>query len=324
MENQIIAFKNVTISIIGATLFALLVLSNPLLAQQDTNDSLNFPTLTGAYFGQQPPGYTPELFAPVVLVKPKQAHSNIVFSKDGTNAYWCYNGIWFSKIDNGRWGKPIKVPFSKEEFSDDAPFLSPDGKRLFFSSKRPMSESDKSRKENIWVVEIEDDSWSDARLLPPVVNNMYQHWQVSVDSEGTLYFGHKLSDNSDKDIYYSRFEQGEYQTPEKLDDMINSEYNEINPYISPQGDYLIFTRLADKQDISLFISFRLKNDSWSQSVNLKKYLQFRHIANCPIVSQDGKYLFFLDAYEGEYQRFWINAEFLDSVKATHPEIANFK
>lgn len=318
------AFKNVTISLIGVTMFALLVSSKSLLAQQNTNDNLNFPILTGPYFGQQLLNEKAELFAPVVLVKPKLAHSNIVFSKDGDRAYWCYNGIWFSKIDNGNWSKPIKVPFSREEFSDDAPFLSPDGKRLFFSSKRPMSETDKSRKENIWVVEIEDDNWSEPRLLPPVVNNMYQHWQVSVDAEGTLYFGHKPNENSDKDIYYCRLVDGEYQIPEKMDDMINSDYNENNPYISPQGDYLIFTRLADKHDNSLFISFKLKNNSWSQSINLKEHLHFRFLANCPIVTQDGKYLFFLDAFEGEYQRFWISAKIIDIVKASHPERANFK
>lgn len=288
--------------------------------QKNTANDPGFPIIKGPYFGQSPPGDQPSIFAPEILVKPKQAHSSIVFSKDGTRAYWCSNGIYFSQLEKNGWTTPRLVPFSAPEFSDDAPFLSPDGKRLFFVSKRPKRDSDTGKKENVWVVEIGERGWSRARPLPSVINEMFQHWQVSVDSEGALYFGFKPEGAGDRDIVCSRFENGEYQKPESLSNRINSEHNESNPFISPKGDYLIFTRRNNKnledggQDVSLFLSFRSSDGSWSQAINLKKYLNFTNSANCAIVTRDGRHLFFLDVYEGRYQRYWISTGFIDRLR----------
>lgn len=294
------------------------------------NKQNDFPVLTGPYFGQKPPGTEPEIFAPDVLVKPKLAHSNIVFTKQGTEAYWCYNGIWFSKLHNGRWLTPKLVPFSRKEFSDDAPFLSPDGKHLFFTSKRAINDSDTTRKENIWVVDIEENGWSNPKPLPPVINEIFQHWQVSVDSYGTLYFGHKITPDSNRDIYYSKYENGEYLKPVKLEKMINTEHHERNPFISWDGDYLIFSRknrdrLKDgSQESDLFISFKLQNDIWAASIPFKNYIDFKYYGNCAIVTQDSKYLFFLDILEGKWQRYWISASIIDNIKKSHPQRENLK
>ena len=159
--------------------------------------------------------------------------------------------------------------------------------------------------------------WSEASPLPTIVNNMFQHWQVSVDKKGNLYFGHRPNNDSNKDIYLSKFINGEFQKPEKLGEMINSELNENNPFISPDGDYLIFSRFKDRKPFNggLFISFRLKIDNWSEAKPLKQYLDFKYGGNCAIVTQDGKYLFFLDSYKGEWERYWISAKFIDELKA---------
>ena len=287
----------------------------PAIAQEETTDQSKFPVLNGPYLGQITPRMKAEIFAQEILVS-KGAHTNIVFSLEGKEAYWSQNGILFSKLENGKWITPQLLPFSKKEYSDDAPFLSPDGKRLFFTSKRPTTNSDLSRKENIWVVDLTDEGWSEARLLPPIVNNMFQHWQVSVDMNRNLYFGHRLDKDSDKDIYLSKYINGEFQKPEKLGEMINSELGEINPFISPNGDYLIFSRIKDGIifDGGLFISFRLSNDTWSEAKPLKQYLKFRFGGNCAIVTQESKYLFFLDSFKGEWERYWVSAKFLKELK----------
>jgi len=281
---------------------------------QNEKKKVDFPELKGPYLGQKTPGLEAELFAPDILVHGKGTHSNIVFSFEGTEAYWCYNGIWFSKFNNNSWTTPIMLPFSKK--GDDAPFLSPDGKHLFFTSKRPITNSDKSQKEKIWVVDLLENGWTDARPLPPIVNNMFQHWQISVDINGNLYFGHRVDVSSDKDIYSSKYINGEFQKPEKLSGMINSELNDNNPYISPNGDYLIFSRSKDGRlfDGGLFISFRLNSDNWSMAKPLKQYLNFKHAGNCAIITQNEKYLFFLDAFEGEWQRYWVSTKIIEELK----------
>ena len=302
--------KNILIII-----FAIILQSILIFCQTGQND---FPNLTGPYLGQEPPGMTPVLFAPEILVKEKQAHSNIVFSKEGTEAYWCHNGIWFSKVKNEKWTFPEMVPFSKTELSDDAPFLSPDGKQLFFTSKRPIQNSDTSKKENIWVVDVTKDSWSEARPLPTVINDKFQHWQVSVDNKGNLYFGHRFNDNPDQksDIYFSSFRNGEYQKPEKLVVTINSPAHEINPFVSPNGDYLIFSRMKDRKplDGGLFISFKMQDGTWSKASPLSDDIRFNFGGNCPMVTIDGKYLFFLDIFDDKWQCYWVSAEFIEDLK----------
>jgi Tol biopolymer transport system component len=282
----------------------------------------DLPKLAGPYFGEIPPGNTPKLFAPDILVKPKLAHSNIVFSADGRGAYWCYNGLWFSKVKNGFWTNPQIVSFSKEEYEDDAPFISPDGKRLFFASKRPANARDTSRKENVWVVDILDNGWSAPRILPPSVNGYFFHWQVSVDKNGDLYFQYesKSNEGNKRDIYFCKYVNEDYSKPEMLSEMINTRDNEVHPFISPEGDYLLFSRINNqrlkdgRQDISIFISYKKKNGTWTKASNLKEYLKYRSIAGCPIVTRDGKYLFFLDLHEGRYQRFWVSASFIEELR----------
>jgi hypothetical protein len=294
----------------------LLVAAITISAQQT-----GFPKLTGPYFGQKPPRTEPELFAPDILIKSKQAHSNIVFSADGIEAYWCDHFLLFSKLENAYWTAPEPVPFSIDG-SDDSPFISPDGRQLFFTSKRPTNPSDTTKKENVWVVDMYENGWSEPRLLPPMVNYFFFHWQISVDPKGDLYFQYESPANkaNKRDIYFSEYRDGEYQKPEPLSEMINTEHSEVQPYISPEGDYIIFARvnnqrLADgRQDISLFISFRKKDNTWTRAVNIKEYVKYKYITGCPIVTQDGKYLFFLDLYQGQYQRYWISAKFINELR----------
>jgi hypothetical protein len=289
-----------------------------LFSQEIIENNPSFSVLKGKYLGQNPPGIFPEIFAPNILLKPKQAHSNIVFSVSGDSAYWCHNGIWFSQFKDGTWTSPLNVPFSKMEYSDDAPFLSPDGKKLFFTSKRPISPPDTIKKENIWVVDIDKDGWSEAYPLPPVINDMFEHWQISVDLIGNIYFNHTTIQDSiyDADIYCSKFEENQYLKPIKLGLSVNSEDQEINPFISPKGDFLIFSRMKNRKPLNggLFICIKLKNDAWSEAIPLQEYFDFIYGGNCAIVTQDEKYLFFLDIFEGKWQRYWISFNFIENLK----------
>lgn len=280
--------------------------------------SQTFPDYKGPYFSQNPPGNEPRIFAQDILVKDKQAHSSIVFSNGGTEAYWCHNGIWYSKIKNGKWTEPEMLPFSKADYGDDAPFISPDGKQLFFASKRSTTPSDTSKKENIWIVDILTDGWSEPRLLPTIINNVFQHWQMSVDDKGTIYFAHRdlATKSDDNNIFSSLYKNGAYSTPEKLSDKINSWADEGNPFISPDGSYLIFSRRQKGKPIDggLFMSFKTKDGSWSDAVSLRKYIDYKYGGNCPFVSRDYNYLFYLDIFEGKYQRYWISADFIKKLR----------
>ena len=52
--------------------------------------------------------------------------------------------------------------------------------------------------------------------------------------------------------------------------MINSEYDEIDPFIAPDESYLIFLRRSDEGfgGVDLYISFKNKHEQWTESKNM--------------------------------------------------------
>jgi hypothetical protein len=113
------------------------------------------PKLTGPYLGQRLPGKTVQQFAVNVFDSTYQGfHSNIIFSPDGNAAFWQLNkghgsklqGIFESRYENGIWTKPQVAFFSTLVAGgmDDAPFISPDGKKFFFLSYRPVEKGKES------------------------------------------------------------------------------------------------------------------------------------------------------------------------------------
>ncbi len=299
------------------------------------SSQVDFPKLTGPYLGQKPPGKTPELFAPDIF---KQRydwyHSIIVFSPDGREAYWQAGinskpveaGIRVSKLINGYWTEPQIAPFSKSEIFDDCPFISPDGKRLYFLSTRPMSEGgEPSKGENIWVMDRTADGWSEPKPLPPAINSLSKHWQISVDRTGDLYFGVWKVDpvsqrTREHDIYCSRYQNGQYGAPEKLGPEINApDSRQYSPYIAPDGSYLVFTRVEKTEPsvipvVTLNISYRDKEGEWTKPVVLNDILQIKEgkWGSQATVSPDGKFMFFLK--DNGKEIYWVDASFIEELR----------
>jgi hypothetical protein len=247
-----------------------------------------FPRLTGPYLGQTPPGDELKLFAPGIVFLD---HGTICVSPDGQEMYWpTGTAIMMTRIQDGRWTQPAFAPFSGPsdiDFYDDVPFVTPDNKRLFVTSKRPLG-SETSRKENIWFVERTAAGWSQPKSVGPAVNAMSLHWQVAVANAGTLYFGGRNEKDSlgSSDIYASRLVNGEYTTPVNLGPAVNSKDGESQPFIAPDESFILFYR-APGQIPSAFVSFRGRDGKWLQAVKIDLPWAGAGI----MVSPDGKYLF---------------------------------
>ncbi|MDH3768938.1 MAG: hypothetical protein OES99_10865, partial [Gammaproteobacteria bacterium] len=80
-------------------------------------------------------------------------HLGLTFSPDGSTAFWvAWNGNWGSRSasrwviytsqqEHGKWSAPTPVEFSGNH-SDSGPFVSPDGRWLYFVSERPTSDDE--------------------------------------------------------------------------------------------------------------------------------------------------------------------------------------
>lgn len=211
------------------------------------------------------------------------------------------------KMENGVWSAPSEIRLSSklDDFRD--PCISPDGKKIFFLSKGKLSYQ-KEEKENIWFAERKSDGWGEPQPLDEEINSHELHWQVSVASNGNLYF---TSRNSGvEDIYCSKFINGKYQTPDRLDNLINLEnFSETTPFIAPDESYLIFSRNKDGM-LQPFICFLNKDGSLGSPMEIEQI----NYCLCPQVSLDGKYFFFMSWYKGDCVIFWTSAKIIEELK----------
>ena len=121
-------------------------------AQQRSNN------LTGPYLGQKLPGMTPEIFAPGIISTEKHEFS-CCFSPDGKEFYFTHmnpeerqNYVMYTQLINGMWTEPEMASFAgpftfepvelKLVMDAGQPFVSHDGKYLFFTSGDPKTGSD--------------------------------------------------------------------------------------------------------------------------------------------------------------------------------------
>src|SRR4051812_26931096 len=86
----------------------------------------------------------------------------LTFSPDGKEAYFSrreegskFTHVFKSKFRDGKWQSAKPAEFSGDSWQDLDPFISPDGKRIFFISTRPAPGAMADAKPNmdIWYAE---------------------------------------------------------------------------------------------------------------------------------------------------------------------------
>ncbi|OGU61384.1 MAG: hypothetical protein A2V66_16020 [Ignavibacteria bacterium RBG_13_36_8] len=299
-------------------IFYLLVFTTANLLSQQSD----FPKLTGPYLGQTLPGVTPEIFAKDIISPICPIHGCPVFTPDGKEIYWApmdggncedkTDEILFMKLINNVWTEPEVVPFSSTFFDSDDPCISPDGKRIYFNTHRPSGLLSFDFAEKIMYVERVDDDWSSPQSVGSVVNSLFRHWQISVTKNYDLYF-HAEKNVEKPGIYVSRYNVGEYQTPERLPAEINSG-NPTMPYIAPDESYLIFVRTMKESGDDLFISYKDSNGKWTEAKTLGDKINSTYHDLCPNVTPDGKYIFFLSQRDGESYAYWVDAKIIEALR----------
>lgn len=228
------------------------------------------------------------------------------FTPDGRTLYFmreAVTGLQFtvmrSSYANGQWSTPVVAPFSGT-YLDIDPFVTADGRRVVFGSRRPLRAEDTSRTGyQLWSVERRADGvGAPAPFGPPIVDGISRFFGT-VASNGTLYFTQRGErEPADNNIYRSRLIGGRYQTPEPID-AVNTEQSDSNPFISPDEQMLIFfsARPGGLGGADLYVSLRA-GDGWSAPRNLGPEVNTDSAENCPTLSPDGRYLFFARRHRG--------------------------
>jgi len=298
-----------------------------IIGELSTKD--DFPVLKGPYLGQKPPGMNPEVFAPGI-VSTQEDEINSLFSPDGKEFYFSIDTkrnnskagksyiIMVMKEEEKGWTKPHVVSFSGKYMDADM-CISFDGKKMFFCSDRPLKGNGAPKKDSdIWMVEKKGNGWSEPKNLGLEVNSDRNEWYPSITKDGTIYFSSSREGGKGaSDLYCSRYVNCSYEKAENLGEPINTQYREGDIFIAPDESYLIVISSDRPEGYGsgdLYISFRKKDGSWTKAKNMGEKLNTRSLEYCPMLSHDGKYLFFTSRRSGTDDINWVDAKIIEELK----------
>jgi Tol biopolymer transport system component len=238
----------------------------------------------------------PQVFAPGVISG--GAVFGSAFTPDGKTVYFCETDPEIKHIQimeshkvNGKWEKPTPASFSPGTYRDIDPFITVDGKQLFFNSNRPPDSKGEALKTfDIFVMDrLPGGKWSQPKPVNEV-NSEANEVFITVTRSGNLYFSSNREGGKGKnDIYVARRVGKVYETPKLMND-INTADTEDNPLIAPDESYLIVARHVNEHN-DLFISYR-KGDHWSVGESLGPLVNTEDDEYAPAFSPDHKLLYF--------------------------------
>jgi Tol biopolymer transport system component len=233
----------------------------------------------------------------------------IAFSPDGTEAYYARQGggrrgrpqIMVSRFVEGVWtpGEPASFSTGWEE----APFLTRDGSRLFYSSRRDVPGEEYARgNNNLWVVERSPEGdWGTPTPVEGDVNKprpdeddtppMSESGPVLLPG-GELLYSTTEDFEWSSDLYVAEEVDGAFVNPRPLS--LNTTGAETNPAVSPDGRLLVFQAFRELNAIGeqdLYLSER-SGSRWSTPRLLPEPINSDASDGYPSFSPDGRYFFF--------------------------------
>lgn len=261
------------------------------------------------------PKNIPQKFAPEFISSENGVEFSCTISPDLKEFYFTRrtkntsNQIFVTKYNGSKWSDPIVTQFSKNHWCNE-PSITPDGKRMYFGSKRKLTDSSEITKDaRIWYCEKQNESYSKPKYL--AAGMMY----VTATKSGDIYYTDKSAGSysncflAKKVLFHDKF--GEQQ-------IVNIPTKDIlgfaHPYISPNEDYLIYDSNED-----LYIVFKINNE-WSSPIKFDETINTKKSENCAYVSPDGNYLFFSRFTENKTNGtldsdiYWVSSDIIKKMR----------
>lgn len=267
-----------------------------LSAQQQTTPTMSEPT--GPYVGQQPPGDTPELFAPGLIstsgydMPPTFSPEldELFFTKRPTEG-GSDNKIYYAKQIDGIWQEPVLASFSTGAMEFEAQ-LSCDGQTVFFGRGNQLCSSEKT-----------ETGWSEAQVLPePVSEGMC----VVVVQNGNIHITANRPEGYGIWRFISRDDS--YQDPALVIAVA------AHPFVAPDESYLLFDRYGQNRVSKLYVSFRNEDGTWSEPIEFGEEVNATGTELIAKVSPDGKYLLFQRKLADNTDVYWVDAGIIEDMR----------
>ena len=184
---------------------------------------------------------------------------------------------------------------------------------------RNLDGSGPPRELYLWSSKKTKQGWTEPVRFKAPINTGFETWP-SLSRDKTLYFfSRRHGGMGGFDIYRSVPEKGEYGEVQNLGNVINTRYTEEDPFIAPDGSYLLFDsdRPGGYGGYDLYIAWRGKDGAWKLPVNLGAKVNSKDAENRAYVSPDGNYLFFTSDRNGTMDTWWVDAGVFEKLKTLH-------
>ena len=237
-----------------------------------------------------------ELLGPGVISTGLQ-ETSAALTPDGRTLYFMRSDfaeaddtIMVSRRAGGRWSAPQVATFSGQ-WHDSEPTLSPDGKRLYFVSNRPLQPGGTPVTAamngrhfpgtNLWFVERSSGGWGTPMHVDGALNDGAMIYNPSVAANGDIYFSaHRADSGKAYQIYVAR-DHG-HAVPERLS-LGDLAHNRMDPAVDPAGRFLLYA--GNEGDAlgsaDIYIVFRLPDGGWGKPEHLDGDLNSRVLENAP-------------------------------------------
>jgi outer membrane protein OmpA-like peptidoglycan-associated protein len=152
-------------------------------------------------------------------------------------------GVFYAIFDGKEWTKIRELRFNSEWYNVTTPWISPDGKRLYFASDKPGGYGGS----DLYYCPWKEDYWDEPVNLGAVINTKGNESYPFVNAAGEFFFssdGHPGLGG--KDIFFSRLEDSSWVEPVCLDAPLNSQYDDFGIYTDTLMSKGYFSSHRDK------------------------------------------------------------------------------
>jgi hypothetical protein len=207
--------------------------------------------------------------------------------------------IFVSAKRKGGWEQPAPISFSDPAYSDSDPWLTPDGRTLYFVSNRPTASRGARKDLDVWRSHRRGSRWSAPEHLGDGVNSVGEELGPELHA-GTLYFSStRPGGRGGLDIYSSKQSGGRFLPPAPVPGPFNSKTSESDFTIGANGRQAAFWRLVDGK--GMIHVARREGRNWSEPVALSKEINLGDFNFTPSFSRDMKRLRFASTVAREGQ-----------------------
>ena len=256
-------------------------------------------------------------FAPGTLSRTGRREGNVTFTRSGHEMYFTLvqaSGrlqVHRSQRHRRSWSTPTPVKALHEgTYGSWEAFVGTDERTLLFVSNRPPGSPPYNGR--IFRSERQGRSWNRPKLVKLPIETKRGLWFPSLDCTGTIYFSAFLERGRGKGDLYRARRSATGWAVDNLGPTINSEHEEWDPFVAPDGRYLLFAsdRPGGVGKVDIYVSYRQSNGEFGRPINVGPPINSPGNDVAARVTPDGRVIFFDRPTAKEQDVYWARSSTL--------------